>query len=113
MKMLDRLWQGCGHCDGAAHCPYARELGADAQKPKTGVAALPIPLTAGVVFLLPLVCGIVGGWAVQDRLQPPSNVAGWWQAGGAAAGIAVGVVIARVLLFVIVRLRSCERRGET
>lgn len=114
VKMLERLWQGCGHCEGAAHCPYARELSdAGERNPKTGVAALPIPLTAGIVFLLPLVCAIVGGWAVQERLQPPPSVAGWWQAGGVVAGIAAGAVIARALLFVIVRLRPCDRRGET
>jgi hypothetical protein len=85
----------------------------NAAKPaRTGVASLPIPLTAATVFLLPLACAIGGGFLC-GRLWAggtPASVGGW-QAAGVLAGLAVGVGLARLLLRGMYRIRGYVGRG--
>ena len=53
-------------------------------------------VTAGVVFLLPLLVGILGAYLVGQFATTEGGRVGW-QLGGLVAGLLVGVAIARVL----------------
>jgi len=90
---------GCGHCHLHEACPMADA--ADGDLPDAGPAGqgLGLVMSAMVVFLLPLATGMVGAFIVGKWLaDSPIGSLGWWQAGGMTGGLAVGVILARLLL---------------
>jgi hypothetical protein len=110
--MLERFWFSCGGCHGAASCPVVAEIENAAKPARTGVASLPIPLTAVTVFLLPLACAI-GGAFLCGRLWAdgtPASV-GYWQTAGVLAGLAAGVGLAKLLLHLMYRIWIHSGRG--
>jgi len=54
-------------------------------------------VTAMVVFLWPLLAGILGAYWV-GQFAAPDGGRGWWQFGGLVAGLLVGVAVAKVLV---------------
>ena len=111
--MLERFWFGCGHCDGSgASCPFGEQMEAAQQTPATGVARLPLPLTAMAVFLLPLACAIGGAYA-GSKLWASDSFASvsLWQAGGMLVGFAAGAGLARLLLAGIYQIWTYRSRG--
>lgn len=54
-------------------------------------------VTAIVVFLWPLLAGILGAYWV-GQFATADGGRGWWQFGGFLAGLLVGVVLARQLI---------------
>lgn len=110
--MLERFWLGCGRCHGGETCPVAQELNASTP-PRDGLAALPVPLTAIAVFLLPLACAIAAGYlAGQLRAAGSQSAATAWQAGGTLAGLAAGIGAARLLVRAMFRVRTWLSRGR-
>ncbi len=112
LKMLERFWFGCGHCDGGASCPFASEMEAAAKSPRIGMARLPIPLTAAMVFLFPLACAIAVGYLVSEAWAGETfrSECGW-QALGGLGGLVVGVLIARLTLTILDRVWINIHRG--
>jgi hypothetical protein len=82
------------------------------QTPATGVARLPMPLTAMAVFLLPLASAIGGAYA-GSKLWASDSFASvsLWQAGGMVVGLAAGAGLARLLLAGIYRIWTYRSRG--
>ena len=112
MKMLERFWFGCGHCDGGASCPFADQMEAAGKAPITGIARLPIPLTTAAVFLLPLGVAILGAhlmgklWTKQSVL--PVSL---WQSLGLIVGLAAGAGLAKLVLAGMYQIWLYLRRG--
>jgi hypothetical protein len=110
--MLERFWFGCGGCHGAASCPVVAEMENAVKPTRSGVACLPLQLTAVTVFLLPLACAIGGGFLC-SRLWAdgtPASV-GYWQTAGVLAGLAAGVGLAKLLLRWMYRIWVYLGRG--
>lgn len=97
--MLERFWFGCGECHRGTSCPIAAERENGAKPSRTGIARLPIPLTAMTVFLLPLAC-VIGGAFLCGRLWADGTAAsvGRWQTAGALVGLTAGVGLAKLVL---------------
>jgi hypothetical protein len=116
-RALQRLWFGCGgHChEDHAHgvpCPVMER--ADREREQLGQAGnpfcygLPLVCVAMLVFLFPLMLGIICSRLAEHWLGPVFGLGEWWQVPGLFAGFAGGVIIGRaVVAFVIAR---CDRR---
>ena len=111
--MLERFWFGCGHCDGSeASCPHGDRMEAARETPPSGVARLPLPLTTGTVFLLPLACAIAGAY-VGGSLWARDSFASvsLWQAAGLIVGLGAGTGLARLVLAGMNQIRVYLSRG--
>ncbi len=90
---------GCGHCHLHETCPMADadgqgpgDVGSDGQGPELVVSAM-------AVFLLPLATGIGGGFVAGKWLAEPSvGSLDRWQVVGMVGGLALGVILAKLLL---------------
>lgn len=110
--MLERFWNGCGHCKGEQPCPIVTEWEQAESGGREGVALLPVALTALVVFILPLTCGILGAWLAGRWWHTGSGeLVGWRQAMGLLVGLAAGVGFAKLLLFSVGKAVSNAGRG--
>ncbi len=114
LKMLERFWYGCGHCHGdEASCPFSENMAGIDRDSLTGVGRLPIQITAPIVFLLPLACGIASGYISEALWAEGSRVsAGYWQTGGLVAGTAMGAGLAKLLLAGVYRFWTQPDRGD-
>ncbi len=112
MKMLERFWFGCGHCDGGASCPFADQMEAAGKTPVTGIARLPIPLTTAAVFLLPLASAILGA-SLMDKLWTAESAlpVSLWQSLGLIVGLAVGAGLAKLALAGMYQIGLYLHRG--
>ena len=88
---------GCGHCHMQSSCPMKTEDSAQdgSQAHFDGLAS-----AAMTVFLLPLGMGIVGAY-VAARLwaKDTSTSLGHWHVIGLVAGLTVGVILAKLLVW--------------
>jgi uncharacterized protein (DUF697 family) len=110
-KMLERFWFGCGECHGADSCPMAEHF-EQFTAPREGVAKLPIPLTAGLVFLLPLICAMLAAhWASTGLGLETDQGRSIAQGLGGLAGLLAGVGWAKLLLVGFLRLSKHLSRG--
>jgi hypothetical protein len=99
--MLDRFWHGCGNCHNGEGCGLAAQA---VQAGRTSPEArLPLALTATIVFLLPLALGIAGAYLAGRFTTDATVTRDLYQGGGLVVGFAVGVVIARLLLWLACR----------
>ena len=86
---------------------------AAAKAPKTGMAKLPVPLTAAMVFLFPLACAIAGAYSCARIWAGDSiNSASGWHALGGLGGLLIGAVAARLILSGLDRLWTYLGRGD-
>lgn len=69
-----------------------------AESPPAPEARLPIALTAGLVFLLPLMSAIGGAYLAERFIQPKSILSGVSPLGGWIVGLVVGIALAKLLL---------------
>lgn len=104
MHFLERFWTGCGHCRGRESCPLAQAAEQDGLPFGNGRRLVLLVLT---VFILPLIMAIVtafaaGTWFATDSAASLAR----WQIGGLLAGMAVGVALAKLLIFVATRKRA-------
>ncbi|HPM23848.1 MAG TPA: hypothetical protein PLP66_08065 [Phycisphaerae bacterium] len=112
MKMLERFWFGCGHCHSGEGCPFAAEAESGSATPATGEAGLPIPISAGAVFLIPLAGAILGAYVCGELSAAGAATLSVWQFAGGAAGFVAGAVLAKLALAGICRLRALGTRGK-
>lgn len=104
---LERFWMGCGHCREGGACPL--DAGGPASTGPSDAECRSLPAAAGLVFLLPLGCGILLGH-LADRAGGSKWLApGLLQAAGMAGGFLVGVLLARLGLRLLGRRAQKER----
>jgi len=104
LAIFEKSGFGCGRCHPHDTCPMAdtngngpHDVGPDGQ----GHGLL---ISAMAVFLLPLATGIGGGFVAGKWLAEPSvGSLGRWQAVGMVGGLALGVILARLLLALVQR----------
>ena len=122
MKFLERFWYGCGHChgaeqgDGPASCPLMQDaqvnrwLDPEGRRFSQGGALV---LAATTVFLLPLATAIGGAFVGGRYLAPASHTPVWaWQAIGMVAGLALGVGLAKLVLWLLRPRESVSGGGD-
>ena len=110
VKMLERFWHGCGHCQGQENCPLL--VASEPLEPPTAEAKLPVALTAGMVFLLPLALAIVGASLAGRGKAANSAMAEFGECFGLLVGFAVGVMTAKILLYVLCRREKTTQKSE-
>ena len=103
MRFLERFWTGCGHCRGGESCPIAQAAEQEGSPFGNSRRLVPAVLT---VFILPLVTAILtafaaGEWFAADTAASLAR----WQTGGLLGGLALGVGLAKLLIFVATRQR--------
>ncbi len=114
LKMLERFWFGCGHCHGPESCPLIEQMEHIAPPPPRSVARLPIPVTAGLVFLLPLLSAMVAAQCFAQRFAGAGGLAAsGWQALGGVCGLIGGVVLAKGLLRLLLGLKLRKSASAT
>lgn len=118
MAWLENFWFGCGHCHGESGCPYVHgeEVsadGCDRGEAGTEVNVSRLVFPAIVVFVFPLVTAVLGAY-LSGRWWPAESpdTLGWHQACGLAAGLVIGVVLARIILREGRRRVPSGRKGE-
>lgn len=100
MAILEKFFFGCGHCHGAESCPAVEAAEQAAREGGQACRGARMVLPAITVFLLPMVTAIGGAhlsasWWAQATVESVNR----WQAGGALAGLAVGVMMAKLIFF--------------
>lgn len=97
MKMLERMWVGCGHCHGESACPMLQEARRTYEahpwfQGRTLVSA------ALIIFALPLTLALIGGWLASSGSPLDSDQTSPAQVIGVLAGLASGAGLAPFLL---------------
>ncbi|MFH1747638.1 MAG: hypothetical protein ABIG44_11400 [Planctomycetota bacterium] len=121
-KALERLWFSCdGHCatktDGAASCPLMngenpaqRRLDPETRRFNAGGM---MALACIVVFLLPLLSAAGGAYLAGRLVGPQSDAAlNWCQTGGLVVGMAVGIGIAKLLVYLMRSKQTLTGGGD-
>ncbi|NLX21469.1 MAG: SoxR reducing system RseC family protein [Phycisphaerae bacterium] len=106
MSFLENMRFGCEHCLQRGRCPAtcdAPESGEDT--PIDSGPSLVLPSIT--VFLMPLASGIVGAF-LADRWAGSAV----WQGVGLLAGLAAGVIVARMLIARWWRPQACPLGDE-
>ena len=100
---------GCKHCQMKSSCPMS-----DGETPLPPEAqGFQLVSSAMVVFLLPLAMAILGAFlAVRWWARSTDASEGTLQAAGMAAGLIVGVVLAKLLIALRDRSKVCSGRGD-
>lgn len=122
MRALERFWTGCHNCRGGDGCAVAEaaaraeaalaeaERAAGAGGRQAQLLRMPLSVTAGTVFLLPLGLAIVAAslaeWAGAGR-GPTAAI--WAPTLAGLAGFFIGVAIAWGLLAGLTRRRGKRR----
>jgi hypothetical protein len=108
MKMLEKFWFGCGHSH-CQQCPMADAAEAT-DRERTGFeAGTALVVSALAVFILPIVTAVTGAWLGGTWWADATTVAQYlWQAGGALAGLALGIGAAKALILVMERRRAAS-----
>ena len=120
-KALERLWFSCGghchtHTDGGASCPLLdgadpmqRLLDPEARRFSSGFALV---AACAAVFLLPLATAAGGAFLAGKYLAASAQSEGLWQMAGILAGLAAGIGLAKLLLFLTRSKKTLTGGGE-
>jgi len=104
----ERLWSGCGQCDGHQQCPLAE--GSESVPDGTGpgeVRGSHLVVPAMAAFIVPPLVAIGGAYVAGQWWAGASSASlGRWQATGAMAGSLIGVGLGRLLLTGVSSLRA-------
>jgi len=110
--MGDALWEkpflGCSHCHLHETCPLAEQDGASPPDLGPDSRGAGLVVSTSLVFLLPLATGITGAALAPRWLSAAASqeVSGY-QGLGLIAGLAVGVVLAKIVLVLRQRRQPC------
>jgi len=99
VKWLERFWYGCGNCHGGDTCPLVDASDdAAAQRLRWG-HGWSLVFAASTVFLLPLVCAVIGSWlGGRYGARLGLTTLGLRQGLGMLGGLAVGVGLAKLII---------------
>jgi hypothetical protein len=97
MKMLDRMWEGCGHCHGEADCPMLQEA-RQTYEANAWFQGRTLVLTALIIFILPLALALIGGWSTSSGSPLDAKDTSTAQVIGVLAGLIAGAGLAPLLL---------------
>lgn len=102
VALLENFFFGCGHCDGTKGCAVSNASEKTSASP-LGRGRL-LVFSCVIVFIMPLAVAIgaahlAGAYRPADS-GPPLVL---YQAGGAAAGFALGVMVARWVITILRR----------
>ena len=106
MKMLERMWEGCGHCHGESACPMLQEA-RQTYESHAWFQGRTLVLAALIIFVLPLALAILGGWLTSSDSPLDSDHTSTAQVIGVFAGLLAGVGLAPLLLW-LCRIRKPE-----
>ena len=108
MKMLEKFWFGCGH-SRCHQCPVAEMAEHTERKPTGFEAGAALVVSALAVFIVPIVTAVTGAWLSGAWWAGATALSrSLWQAGGALAGLAVGIGGAKALVVLMERRRAAS-----
>jgi positive regulator of sigma E activity len=97
VKFLERFWQGCGHCSGEEGCAHL-QAAAHLYDRNPWFRGHRMVLVALIIFILPLLTGILFGWIASSWAADVGVNNPWPAAGGLLVGLLLGAGLARSLI---------------
>jgi hypothetical protein len=108
MKMLEKFWFGCGHSH-CQQCPVADAAEQTDREPTGFEAGAALVVSALAAFIVPIVTAVTGAWLSGAWWAEATTLSqSLWQAGGAVAGLAVGIGAAKALVLLMRRRRAAS-----
>jgi hypothetical protein len=115
LRILENFWRGCGHCHGerGASCPFddvADSPNTDAGRERR----FGVPMSAVLVFLLPLLTTIGGAYLLGHTLVLDSPQAlSRSEVVGGSGGLLAGILLAKLIATVVSRRKPLSSTRST